>query len=203
MSAWLRCISPLFSMLSVGIAIGLSVWVIVLKPEEAFVLLIPATLFVSAILIFENRSRGVARRAREGQQWLVRGAFLGGALVMLLGPGAKLAVISGLLDVWLVEPARQLGGVLSGAAFVVLGNFLPKLASPWRLTEEPFDWQGVHRFCGRVFMFAGTVVVWVWLAWPAEAASEAATVAFVSSAVLCVGRKFYSLATWRGSTPSS
>tara|TARA_R110002050_G_scaffold188601_2_gene323236 strand:+ start:339 stop:953 length:615 start_codon:yes stop_codon:yes gene_type:complete len=204
MTAWLRRISPVLVLLTVVILTGLSVWVTAVRPNKVCVVVIPAVVCIAGILVFELHARTLSRRVAESHRLLVRSyAFGGGALVMVLGPGMKLAVASGVLDAAVVPVARQIGGVVFGLALMGFGNFLPKLISPWRVAEEPFDWQGVHRFCGRMFMVAGAVVIWVWLAWPAPAASPATLVAFGLAALLSVGRKFYSLATWRGPAESA
>jgi hypothetical protein len=87
--------------------------------------------------------------------------------------------------------------------FIVFGNYLPKFPSPWPVRTEPFDWQGVHRFCGWVFLLGGVAVTAAWLLLPAAQAAQAGSSVVVAIAVLAVGRKFVSLATrGRSSAPS-
>ncbi len=86
-------------------------------------------------------------------------------------------------------------GVLLGVALAIWGNYLPKLLSPWSLEHEPFDWQRVHRFCGWVASLSGIALVAVWLLLPQASAKPAAATIVVTFLVLCLVRKFLSVAT--------
>jgi hypothetical protein len=86
-------------------------------------------------------------------------------------------------------------GTSFGLLMAIWGNFLPKLASPWRRSEEPFDWQGVHRTVGWLVSLGGVTIAVSWLAAPLAAAWTVSKIAFIGAGVLAVGVKFYSVAT--------
>jgi uncharacterized membrane protein len=64
--------------------------------------------------------------------------------------------------------------VATGALFIVIGNYLPKVRSnylmgirtPWTLTSE-LSWDKTHRVGGRLFVIEGIVFVLVGLLRPA------------------------------------
>jgi hypothetical protein len=80
----------------------------------------------------------------------------------------------------------------------VWGNYLPKLLSPWQPEEEPFDWQRVHRFAGWAFTIGGIGMMLTWVTLPIDQADAWNPAIVGGVAVLSVGRKLYSLATYSG-----
>jgi|TARA_B110000116_G_scaffold269949_1_gene286946 hypothetical protein len=122
--------------------------------------------------------------------------FAWAGLVMASRIGVELAVATDLLDpVWgpISQRARW---IITGASLAVWGNFLPKVLSPWRPEDEPFDWSRVHRFAGWLFTVAGVAVVAVWLVAPHPDQAKVLSRAILgTAAVLGVGRKLMSLAS--------
>ncbi|MGE3275699.1 MAG: hypothetical protein AB7O67_11350 [Vicinamibacterales bacterium] len=92
-------------------------------------------------------------------------------------------------------------GLLAGVGLAVWGNYLPKLTSPWRLEDEPFDWHGVHRFVGQVAFFGGLTLAFISLQVPAEWLRPAVVGVMATSLALALGRKLLSVATYATSPP--
>ena len=107
--------------------------------------------------------------------------------------GGQLSVSAGLLDPAWDAPLTRVKGLLFGAGLAVWGNLLPTLLSPWSPRDEPFDWQRVHRFGGRVALLAGVLMVLVWLVFPLESARTLALWIAVSGTALMIGRKLVSV----------
>ncbi|HXI02158.1 MAG TPA: hypothetical protein VNI57_03180, partial [Candidatus Saccharimonadales bacterium] len=107
------------------------------------------------------------REVREILDWL-RILFAGVAALIAMKAGFRLAVAQDWIDPAWVPAVQRLGGVLFGVGMVLVGNSLPKLLSPWSVSEEPFDWQRVHRFCGWVATFGGTACIGAWLTLPPQ-----------------------------------
>ena len=82
--------------------------------------------------------------------------------------------------------------MLAGVLFTFWGNHLPKLMSPWPLGGEPFDWQTVHRFVGRVAVVAGIGLILVWSTLPMRDADRATTFITVTACALALGYKLRS-----------
>ena len=121
-------------------------------------------------------------------------------VAVILFAGARLAVRLAferdLLDPGAIPLARRAIGVASGVLLALWGNYLPKLLSPWILEDEPFDWQGVHRFVGWVATLGGTAIVLVWIALPLARAGAWSRGIVAVWALLGLGRKLYSIATY-------
>jgi len=115
------------------------------------------------------------------------------AFMLLFGNTARLALATGLLDPTAVDAARRLRGLTTGTGFLIFGNYLPKLLSPWSRADEPFDWQGVHRFAGKLFVFGGAVMVAAWLVLPIPDASAAARSMVLTVALFAIIRKVLSV----------
>jgi len=98
---------------------------------------------------------------------------------------------------WAPLASRSLN-IVAGGLMAVWGNFLPKLLSPWQPEEEPFNWQRVHRFVGWAFTIGGIGMMLAWLTLPTDRARDWAVAIVVTVAVLSLGRKLYSLATYSG-----
>jgi hypothetical protein len=127
-----------------------------------------------------------------------RRTIAGICLFLAIRAVSGIAYRAGVMDLDARIVAWRLSGVLFGVLCVVWGNYLPKLVSPWRSGEEPFDWQGVHQFAGRVAMLAGAAVIACWMALPVHTAGRASRLILLPLAVLLVGRKLISLATKGG-----
>jgi hypothetical protein len=97
--------------------------------------------------------------------------------------------------------ARRGLGATAGFLLAIWGNYLPRLLSPWSREEQPFDWQGVHRFVGWIATISGAGVTIVWLALPEASARPASIAMVITFAVLALGRKLVSIATYRPPRP--
>jgi len=115
------------------------------------------------------------------------------ALIITLDVGADLAIVGGLMDSDARLVALRFSGMLKGALFALWGNHLPKLMSPWSLDSEPFDWQGVHRFVGRVAVAAGVGLILVWSTQPIDRAEGATDFMVLTGCGLALGYKAISV----------
>lgn len=114
---------------------------------------------------------------------------------------SQLAISADLLDAGWEPISQRIKGVIFGTGMVIWGNYLPKGLSPWRVEDEPFNWQRVHRFTGWVASLGGIAVVIVWLVFPLENA-RLASVGLVGTCVaLVLGRKLLSLAAYSRRPP--
>lgn len=195
MVAWLRRISPWMPVISLGIAAGLMIWgTVVGSPKPV---LFYGSVYCGLVVFIESYWRAFPHRAVESHRLFMRAFYCANAFVMLANLSVDLLRESYVVDASWHDFSRRISGMLFGLAFAVWGNLLPKLASPWRFDEEPFDWSGVHRFNGWMFAIAGTVIFIGCLTLPLHDARQLEVVACLTAAVLGIGRKFYSLATWR------
>jgi hypothetical protein len=110
--------------------------------------------------------------------------------------GLRLMVLEGLLDPSWLATGQRFSGVVLGVGMILFGNFLPALRSPWRLQEQPFAWQHVHRFVGWTFVLAGLGVLACWLLLPLDSAVRTTAVMLVIACSAAVVRKFASVGTW-------
>lgn len=176
-------------------AVGVAGWISV--PEKAtswvFVIAFPPLLW--AFLESAANERTEAARAIMRVHRLVIAAL---ASMIALDVGADLAINQGPMDADNELVARRFGGLLKGALFALWGNHIPKLMSPWPLEREPFDWQGVHRFVGRVAVVAGLGLVLVWSTLPADDAAHAATAIGVTAVGLALCYKAVSVVRYAG-----
>jgi hypothetical protein len=185
----------LFAWVSLASLWGLGLWGWSLQPDRPgrwlFIASFAPALWAIAELA-QGGDRGPAKRAiLNWHRWLV--AWLG--LAGLCTVGLRLALVAGLMDPeW--GPTLRRGWWLGfGMSMVACGNFLPKLVSPWRLEDEPFDWQRVHRFVGWAVCLGGIAVVLVWLFLRPEAAKTSSTAIVSLVGALSLGRKLISLAS--------
>jgi hypothetical protein len=127
-----------------------------------------------------------------------RVVFASTALFIAVRIGLRTGFAITALDPEWIPAARRTLQVTNGLLLVVWGNYLPKLISPWPPEDEPFDWQGVHRFVGRIVMLGGLGMIVVWLALPIELADAWGDGLLVGAMLLALVRKLYSLATYGG-----
>lgn len=189
------------SVLAVGAAVlldaGVAVWGWTLYPERAgrwlfLALLVPGMwLFVE---LAQDRGRG-GRDAARIMSWH-RWVFAAMGVILIAKPAHGLAVATGILDSGWKETVDRATGVLFGVGLAVWGNYLPTLLSPWRVEDEPFDWQRVHRFAGRIAFLSGLALVIVSLWLPAERLTIARVWIVSVLAMLVGGRKLLSVATY-------
>ena len=116
--------------------------------------------------------------------------------------GFRLAVTSGLLEADWGPSGRRITWIVFAIGMVLWGNYLPKIRSPWRVRDEPFDWQRVHRFVGWAASLGGIALVAVWFVLPPEEARSATSAILRSFAVLAIGRKFISVGARSLATPT-
>jgi hypothetical protein len=131
-----------------------------------------------------------------------RNVFAVVAFVLALRMGARLALELGVMDGDWAPVVRRGFGVLGGVLLAVWGNALPKLLSPWGYDEQPFDWQGVHRFVGWLAALSGIGVAVAWVVLPVALAVRISTALFLTFAILAVGRKLASVAGRSQDRPS-
>ena len=200
--AALRRLSVILPTLSLTLVTGMSAWSWAVFPEKWLSAAITAAVFAFCVILMESRRPATLDRgAVNGHKFFMRLMLSAAALIMTLNIGTKLAVATDLVDPSLLPLSQRVSGVSLGVLFVLFGNYLPKLSSPWSLADEPFDWQGVHRFVAWVCSLAGMAIAISWLVFP-ETAGQATAPLLLTMAVLALARKFYSLATWRGHRPS-
>ncbi len=118
-------------------------------------------------------------------------ALLGGlhALTVAVALGADLDVLRLVL-------------IATGALFIVIGNYLPKVRSnylmgirtPWTLTSD-LAWYRTHRLGGRLFVIGGLVVIALGVSGADGGLLVAALIATI--AVLLVALFAYSFVVWR------
>lgn len=175
---------------AVNALLGMTAWV--LTPTKAIAWLFVIS-FPPLLWAFLESAAGGSSEAARAIVRMHRLMIAALALTLAVDVGSDLAIHAGLLgsDGRLVE--ERFNGLLRGALFALWGNHLPKLMSPWRLEREPFDWQGVHRFVGRVAVGAGLALILVWSTLPMRDADRAATIIVVTACALAVGYKLLSV----------
>lgn len=185
---------PLTFLLAAGV--GLLGWA--LHPAGVRWMLLPSIYLV--LLLVDLANCGWAHPSREGAfsqtRFIMRLFITASGLAAVAAVLVILAFRQGYLELATALALRKGTYLAISLAMIAMGNFLPKLPSPWHHDEEPFDWQGVHRFCGILMMLAGVVSFVAWLSMPATDARAVTSAGFVTMAVLAVGRKWYSVLTW-------
>ena len=192
----------ILAMLSVLLLAGLGIWGWSLDPEHAarwagIALFLPAFWGFVELAQFRGGDPAVAGAIMNWHRRVI--AWVG--LLVAVGVSFQLAISAGLLDAGWEPISRRIKGVIFGTGMVIWGNYLPKGLSPWRVEDEPFNWQRVHRFTGWVASLGGIAVVIVWLVFPLENA-RLASVGLVGTCVaLVLGRKLLSLAAYSRRPP--
>jgi hypothetical protein len=184
-----------------AVAVGLTAttgivgWIIV--PERAWVWGLIITV-PSLLWAFLEAASTDTSEAADAIRRLHRVMIFTLCVLILADVGFDLAILKGLLGPEWDQIARRIRGLLTGALFAAWGNHLPKVMSPWSARSEPFDWQGVHRFVGRICALAGLALMVVWATLPTARAERAASVVLAVTVVLALGRKFGSVASYSG-----
>jgi hypothetical protein len=176
-----------------------------LQPDEPWRYVLPPCVLAGLWVLVESAWHASASRGRDASTILkwhrlvfaVVAAFLAARLALRIG------VMQGAIGLDTVPSLRRSSGVIAGGLWFLWGNYLPKLLSPWTPEEEPFDWQAVHRFVGRVAALGGLAGAVVWLTFPLPAADVVSDGIVIAVCVLALGRKFYSAATRPRRPPSS
>lgn len=189
-------LSRTFASLAVIACALLATWGQIRHPERSAAWVFLA-LFLPVLWLIAETGQG-GEKGPERQTILVwhRTVIAVTGLLLALSFGARLALDAGFLNPQWEPIAVRARGVLFGVVLAVWGNFLPKLLSPWSPRDEPFDWQGVHRFCGWAAALSGTAYAVVWLCMPIARAKPLAAGTVATFVVLALGRKLLSLATY-------
>ena len=181
------------------IVAGLGLWGWSIDPEHpsrwAFMVF-----FLPAFWGFVEFFQGGRKRERWILNWH-RIVVAGVGLVLAVKVSFQLAIATDLLASSWAPIARRTSGVMFGSFLAIWGNYLPKGLSPWGDEEAWFDWQRVHRFAGWVASLSGISLVVVWLLLPVTTARLVTTGITVAFAVLVVGRKIISVATYSRRQP--
>lgn len=173
----------------------LGIWLASLAPGGQRHLLPP--LFVGVLWVYVEIAQGPAdARRRRIIEWH-RAVFASIGVLLALKMGLRLALELDAVSLAGVAIARRGLGVLAGCLLALWGNYLPRLLSPWTCEEQPFDWQGVHRFVGWIATISGVAVAFVWLALPPASARSASVAIVITFLILALGRKLVSIATYR------
>ncbi len=181
--------------LSVLVVAGLGVLGWSLDPEHSarwagMALLLPGLWGFIELAQFRGEDRAAADAIMNWHRRVI--AWVG--MLIAVGVSFQLAISVDLLDADWGPIARRIKGVIFGIGMVIWGNYLPKGLSPWRLEDEPFNWQRVHRFAGWVATLGGIALVMVWLVFPLERARLASVGLVGTCVVLVLWRKLLSLA---------
>ncbi len=197
----MKRISPSAILAGVSLAVlaGVGAWGWSLEPERALRWAILALFFPGLWLMAElGQVRGADRRIGDAIMRFNRCAISFGAWLLALKIGLKLSIASSLVDPAWGPIGDHVGGLTFGAGMILAGNHLPKLASPWRVAEEPFDWQRVHHRIGWLWMLSGVVVLVAWSAASVHLARQVTFLVTATAAVGSVGTKWVSLAARSG-----
>ncbi len=146
--------------------------------------------------------RGNDRAVAQALMNFHRCSIAWGASLLAVSVALKLALTTGALGPEWVPFGRRITGVILGFGLAVFGNYLPKLLSPWSVSDQPFNWQRVHRFAGWVFMLGGITIVTIWMVLPVDGARFLSRRVLLVALVLVVGRKMISLATHPSGAPA-
>jgi hypothetical protein len=176
-------------------AIGLARWAFrtgeEVGPPYGIVILAAMWVYIEVVHASEGDDRPEATAIRSWHR-VVLAAI---ALYVAVGSGLALAADLDVLGHESLPAARRFMGFTAGVMLALWGNFLPKLLSPWRTQDEPFDWQGVHRVVGWLASLAGVAVALVWVALPLDQATSTSKLLLGTVFGLAVLFKLYSLMT--------
>jgi hypothetical protein len=179
--------------LAVPMVVGLGIWGWSVEPDRPGRWMLVACVPLALWAFAELMQGGDRTREREAILDWHRSCVAWIGLTLLLSIGPRLAIAVGLLDASWWPVIHRLWWLGLGASMAIWGNLLPTLLSPWEVQDEPFDWQGVHRFVGWVATLGGIAVVLAWLALTPEAARPASRAILGTVMVLALGKKLTSL----------
>jgi uncharacterized membrane protein len=175
-------------------ALGVVGWIRIPDEPGSWLFMILFLPLLWAILESANHADTSASRAIARVHRL---AIASMALMLLLEVGTYVAVDAALLGPDADHVRRRFSGLLTGALLALWGNHLPKLMSPWSLKREPFDWQRVHRFVGRVAVLAGLGITLAWSTLPIQAAIRVTGAIGLAALWLGLGYKAISVIRYR------
>ncbi len=197
-------LAPVLTGVAVATTGAVAFWGWTLRPEKLAVwVLLSAALPAMWAYVEFAQVRGPDPATGRTLMTLHRTVIAWAGFTMSLKIACRLALAAELVDPATAMTGLRLGGVSMGLFLVYFGNTLPKLQSPWSMTSEPFDWQRVHRFVGWVCLVGGIATIALWLSLPLASAYTAGRIVMAAVAVLALGRKFFSLATYRPRRVSS
>ena len=181
--------------LAVTVVAFIGVWGWTIYPDRAArwalsILFLPTFWGYIEVAQYRGNNRSVARALMNHHRYAVAWA----GLLFAVSIGLQLAVAVGLLGPEWGPFRRRIAGVILGFGLAMFGNYMPKLLSPWRPGDEPFDWQRVHRFVGWVFMVTGISIVTIWMALPVGQARVLSGRVLLTAMVIAAGCKFVSVA---------
>lgn len=111
-------------------------------------------IFAVVMTSFDPKAKNVSPKMRKIVYWLVP---VFSVLVQMLVYGNAIG---------LIHNNNQIGGILIGGVFIVLGNYLPKtklnytigIRLPWTLDNEE-NWNKTHRLAGKLWVVGGLVLL--------------------------------------------
>lgn len=190
-----------WTIFAVLLLVALSVWGWWLVPASW-----PRWMAVAAFLpalwgYVELMQSGTLPAEREQIMRWHRTVFAVAGLILALKLAPSIAIASGQLDAAWEPLTMRIRWIAAGAAWVIWGNYLPKLLSPWPPEEEPFAWHRVHRFVGWMFSMVGVGIIVAWLTLPIELADRVGEGLILAAVLLAIARKLYSVATHADARP--
>jgi hypothetical protein len=180
---------------SVPLALMTSLAAWVLDPSDTGELLLavfPATYWGVVEAIARSRERWAIHGAAESRQ-LLEATVAFTATMIVLAQTAELAWRAGLVPVEDLAGLSRVRGALIGMWMAYGGDRLAKIPSPWRLRDEPFDWQRVHGFTGRLWVGVGAILVLLWTTAPVPTAQRFAPWLVIAALVAAPVRKLTSV----------
>lgn len=186
--------------LTLSLAFGLGLWFCALDGEHGLRRLVPVLLMI-VLWGWAEIAQGPSDERRLRLLRWHRVVFGAVGLVLALKMMVRIALALDLMGAGSVPLAQRGFGALVGALLAVWGNYLPKLISPWTLREQPFDWQGVHRFVGWIATLTGLGIVLVWTTLSIDTARTVSVALMLTFAILAVARKLLSVAFHPGPRP--
>lgn len=145
--------------------------------------------------IARSRDRWALHGAAESRRLLEVGVVFVAAMIAL-GQTLDVTWHAGMLPPAAAVGFSRFRGALLGGAMAYFGDRLAKLPSPWRLRDEPFDWQRVHGFTGRLWTGIGSLMVLVWTTTPLPTARRLAFWLVIVALVAAPVRKLTSVALY-------
>lgn len=187
----------LFSFLIVSLSNGLALF---FHPDKTRMLVTPAFFLLNLLVDRGNATWVCASRRQAAQQsrFYVRLFVTAAAVIVSLKIAFLLAIDQDLIGKsWYFSVSRT-AALMVSITFIVFGNYMPKMPSPWNHREEPFDWRGVHHFTGLAFLITGILMFFAWALLPIPEAKRVTIPVVFTMTVMIIARKWYSVLTWKG-----